>query len=101
MDVLPRYENLCNRGGRAIAHDRRKIASGVGAWTAGPLGPARLFRPASCKLAQARRSDVKRMLAAALVCVAVSLVSAQPPRPAALAIEGATLIDGNGGAPVA
>jgi len=41
------------------------------------------------------------MLAAALVCVAVSLVSAQPPQPAALAIEGGTLIDGNGGAPVA
>ena len=35
------------------------------------------------------------------VSLAVSLVSAQAPQPAALAIEGGTLIDGNGGAPVA
>ena len=34
------------------------------------------------------------------VAIAVSLVSAQAPQPAPLAIEGGTLIDGNGGAPV-
>ena len=35
------------------------------------------------------------------VALAVSLVSAQAPQQGALAIEGGTLIDGNGGTPVA
>src|SRR4051812_22616732 len=34
------------------------------------------------------------------IAIAVSLVSAQAPQPAPLAIAGGTLIDGNGGAPV-
>ena len=46
---------------------------------------------------------MKRFISRALlgVSLAVSLVSAQAPQTASLAIEGGTLIDGNGGAPVA
>ena len=46
---------------------------------------------------------MKRLVFRALlgVLLAVSIVSAQGPQLAALAIEGGTLIDGNGGAPVA
>jgi len=46
---------------------------------------------------------VKRLVSRALcgVALGVSLVSAQAPQQGALAIEGGTLIDGNGGTPVA
>jgi len=46
---------------------------------------------------------VKAFVARALfgVALAVSIVSAQAPQQGALAIEGGTLIDGNGGTPVA
>src|SRR5215212_5331455 len=52
--------------------------------------------------ADSGRAVVMRSVCGALVAVslAVALVSAQAPQPAALVIDGGTLIDGNGGTPL-